>query len=44
MTYAQKAKIIKKIVTNITITPYATVKKNLDHAAKQTRKALGVSL
>lgn len=44
MTEEQKAKIIKKTVANLTVTPYADVKKNLDRIAKQTRKALGVKL
>jgi hypothetical protein len=44
MTETQKAKMIKKLVTNMTIAPYAKVKKTLDLAAKQTRKALGVAL
>ena len=44
MTEIQKAKMIKKTVTNLTVVPYADVKKNLDRIARQTRKALGVKL
>ena len=44
MTAEQKAKMIKKIVTNSAVAPYADVKRNLDRAARQTRKALGVKL
>jgi len=44
MTEAQKAKIIKKTVLNMTVEPYPSVKKTLDQFSKKTRKALGVSL
>jgi hypothetical protein len=44
MTEEQKATIIKKTVTNLTVEPYNRVKRALDSFSKKTRKALGVSL
>ena len=35
---------IKDTVANFKLTPYRIVKKNLDAAARKTRKALGISL